>query len=183
MVTPLSHRRFRIATTQEQRVIISFDDEDGHRPLQRDQFESLYHRIHDDPQPFELDRLPADVDPYPAVLSLHPRYDIDDDEGTITHAASKTGASLLDPEPGLAPGDDERSEPALDLYPDLLLLVDLLERTDPDALDDLATDDLIDLYTVLSDVQRGANELRTDVTELLLPRLHHDQPVAGHYGA
>jgi hypothetical protein len=48
MVTPLSHRRFRISNTQEQRVIIAFDDEDGHRPLQRDQFETLYRRIHDD---------------------------------------------------------------------------------------------------------------------------------------
>jgi hypothetical protein len=183
MVTPLSHRRFRIANTQEQRVIISYDDEDGHRPLQRDQFETLYHRIHDEHGAFELDRLPPDANPYPAVLSIHPRYEINEDEGTISHADSQTVPSLLDPEPEPAPGDDERSEPDLDLYPDLLLLVDALERSDPDALADLETSELINLYTLLSDVQRGANDLRKDVTDLLLPRLHHDQAVSGQYGS
>jgi polyhydroxyalkanoate synthesis regulator phasin len=183
MVTPLSHRQFRIANTQEQRVIISFDDEDGHRPLQRDQFESLYRRIHDEPTAFALDRLPPDADPYPAVLSLHPRYEINEDAGTITHTESDTVPSLLDPEPEPAPGDDERAEPDLDLYPDLLLLVDALERADPDALDVLETSELINLYTLLSDVQRGANDLRKVVTDLLLPRLHHDQAVSGQYGS
>jgi polyhydroxyalkanoate synthesis regulator phasin len=183
MVTPLSHRQFRIANTQEQRVIISYDDEDGHRPLQRDQFETLYRRIQDEPTAFELDRLPPDADPHPAVLSLHPRYEINEDEGTITHAETDTVPSLLDPDPEPAPGDDERSEPDLALYPDLLLLVDALERADPDALDALETSELINLYTLLSDVQRGANDLRKDVTGLLLPRLHHDQAVSGQYGS
>jgi hypothetical protein len=184
MVIPLSHRQFRIANTQEQRIIISYDDEDGHRPLQRDQFESLFRRIHDDgPTAFELDRLPPDADPYPAVLSLHPRYEINEDAGTITHAESDTVPSLLDPEPEPAPGDDERSEPDLTLYPDLLLLVDALERSDPTALDALETSELINLYTLLSDVQRGANDLRKEVTDLLLPRLHHDQAISGQFGS
>jgi polyhydroxyalkanoate synthesis regulator phasin len=183
MVTPLSHRQFRIANTQEQRIIISFDDEDGHQPLQRDQFETLYGRIQDEPTAFALDRLPPDADPYPAVLSLHPRYEINEDAGTITHAESDTVPSLLDPEPEPARGDDERSEPDLALYPDLLLLVDALERADPDALEVLETSELINLYTLLSDVQRGANDLRKDVTDLLLPRLHHDQAVSGQYGS
>jgi hypothetical protein len=99
MVTPLSHRRFRIANTQEQRVIISFEDEDGHRPLQREQFESLYDRIRDEPTAFALDRLPPDADPYPAVLTLHPRYEINGDEGTITVTGTNAVPSLLDPEP------------------------------------------------------------------------------------
>jgi hypothetical protein len=183
MVTPLSHRQFRIANTQEQRVIISFDDEDGYHPLQREQFETLYQRIHDESTAFELDRLPADADPYPAVLSLHPRYEINEDAGTIVHTQTDTVPSLLDPEPEPAPGDDDRAEPDLDLYPDLLLLIDALERADPDALDTLETSELINLYTLLSDVQRGANDLRTDVTDRLLPRLHHDQAVSGQYGS
>jgi hypothetical protein len=183
MVTPLSHRQFRIANTQEQRVIISYDDEDGHRPLQREQFESLYDRIRDEPTAFELDRLPPDADPYPAVLTLHPRYEINEDEGTITATETNAVPSLLDPEPEPAPGDDERSEPDLALYPDLLLLVDALERADPDAPDALETSELINLYTLLSDVQRGANDLRKEVTDLLLPRLHHDQAVSGQYGS
>jgi hypothetical protein len=182
MVTPLSHRRFRIANTQEQRVIISYDDEDGHRPFQRDQFESLYCRIRDEPTAFALDRLPPDADPYPAVLTLHPRYEINEDEGTITATGTNAVPSLLDPEPEPVPGDDERSEPDLALYPDLLLLVDALERADP-ALTELETSELINLYTLLSDVQRGANDLRREVTDLLLPRLHHDQAVSGQYGS
>lgn len=80
--------------------------------------------------------------------------------------------SLLDPDPEPAPGDDERSEP------DLLLLVDALERSDPDALDALETSELINLYTLLSDVQRDANDLRKVVSDLLLSRLHHDQAVS-----
>jgi hypothetical protein len=183
MVTPLSHRRFRVANTQEQRVIISFDDEDGYQPLQRDQFETLYQRVHDEPTAFELDRLPPDADPYPAVLSLHPRFEINEHDGTIAHTETDTVPSLLDPEPEPAPGDDERSEPDLALYPDLLLLIDALERSDPNALDALETSELINLYTLLSDVQRGANDLRKEVTDLLLPRLHHDQAVSGQYGS
>jgi hypothetical protein len=183
MVTPLSHRRFRIANTQEQRVIISFEDEDGHRPLQREQFESLYDRIRDEPAAFELDRLPPNAGPYPAVLTLHPRYEIDEEAGTITATGTNAVPSLLDPEPEPAPGDDNRDEPDLDLYPDLLLLIDALERSDPHTLAELETSELINLYTLLSDVQRGANDLRKDVTELLLPRLHHDQAVSGQYGS
>ena len=41
----------------------------------------------------------------------------------------------------------------------------------------------MNLYTLLSDVQRNANELRQDVRSVLLGRLHHDQPVAGQYGS
>ncbi len=183
LVTPLSHRRFRIAETQEQRVIISFEDEDGYQPLQHDQFESLCRRIHDEPGAFDLDRLPADADPYPAVLSVHPRYEFDADAETITQTETPTDPSLLDADPEPAPGDEERSEPELALYPDLLLLVDALERADPDALNEIETSELINLYTLLSDVQRGANDLRQEVTDRLLPRLHHDQPVSGQYGS
>lgn len=44
-----------------------------------------------------------------------------------------------DTEPEPASGDDERSELDLALYPDLLLLVDALERADPGALAYLST--------------------------------------------
>jgi len=42
---------------------------------------------------------------------------------------------------------------------------------------------LVNLYTLLSDVQRNANDLRQDVRSVLLNRLHHDQPVSGQYGS
>jgi hypothetical protein len=36
---------------------------------------------------------------------------------------------------------------------------------------------------LLSDIQRDANDLRQDVTDVLLDRLHHDQPVHGQFGS
>jgi len=181
LITPLSHKRFRVTDVQEQRVIIEFEDRGEKRPLQRDQFETLYRRIQDAHDGFELDRLPADADPYPAVLSLHPRFEIDEDAGMITEQDGPTTSQLLDSEPA---GDtDERSEPDLDVYADALLLVDALERHDVTTLSEMETDALVNLYTLLSDVQRNANDLRQDVADVLLNRLHHDRPVSGPFGS
>ncbi|ELZ37500.1 hypothetical protein [Halorubrum tebenquichense] len=181
LITPLSHNRFRVTNVQEQRVIIDFEDSDEKRPLQRDQFETLYRRIGDEPNGFELDRLPADADPYPAVLSLHPRFEIDENAGVITEQDGPTTSQLLDGEP--ADDTDERSEPDLDVYADALLLVDALERHDVTTLSEMETDALVNLYTLLSDVQRNANDLRQDVADVLLDRLHHDRPVSGPFGS
>jgi len=65
----------------------------------------------------------------------------------------------------------------------MLLLIDALERHDPTELKECETPALINLYTLLSDVQRNAGDLRQDVREVLLGRLHHDQPVHGQYGS
>lgn len=116
------------------------------------------------------------------MLSVHLRYEINEDNGTITHSETKTVPSLLDTEPEPAPGDDDRAEPNLALYPDLLLLI-MRSNAVIRRRSELDTSELINLYTLLSDVQRGANDLRKDVTDLLLPRLHHDQAVSGQYGS
>ncbi|SEH52611.1 hypothetical protein SAMN05192561_104159 [Halopenitus malekzadehii] len=179
LITPLSHDRFRIDDVQEQRVIIIFEDTAEKRPLQRDQFETLYRRITDEPSGFELDRLPPDADPYPAVLSLHPRFEIDEDAGVITETDGPTSTQLLDADPDT----EQRSEPDLDVYADSLLLVDALERHDVTTLSEMETDALVNLYTLLSDVQRNANDLRQDVAGVLLNRLHHDRPVSGPFGS
>ena len=78
LLTPLSQSRFRITDVQEHRIVVEFLDRDVDetRPLQRDQFETLYGRISDSVDGFDLSRLPPDADPYPAVLSLHPRFEI-----------------------------------------------------------------------------------------------------------
>ncbi len=49
LLTPLSHDRFRITDVQEQRVIIRLLDRDidETRPLQREQFATLYERVTD----------------------------------------------------------------------------------------------------------------------------------------
>ncbi|MFC7323583.1 DUF2800 domain-containing protein [Halorubrum rutilum] len=183
LITPLSNDRFRVNDVQEQRVIIEFLDRDidETRPLQRDQFETLYRHITDEPGGFELDRLPPDGDPYPAVLSLHPRFEVDEDAGVITKTEGPTSTQLLDGEPDT---DEERTEPeGLDVYADALLLIDALERHDVADLPEMETDALVNLYTLLSDVQRDANDLRKDVADVLLNRLHHDRPVSGPFGS
>lgn len=47
----------------------------------------------------------------------------------------------------------------------------------------METDALVNIYTLLSDVQRNANDLRQDVADVLLTRLHHDRPVSGPFGS
>jgi hypothetical protein len=47
----------------------------------------------------------------------------------------------------------------------------------------METNALVNLYTLLSDVQRNANDLRRDVADVLLDRLHHDRPVSGPFGS
>jgi hypothetical protein len=181
LITPLSHDRFRITDVQEHRIVVTFDGSGDRRPLQRDQFETLYQRIQDSTAGFDLDRLPPDADPYPAVLSLHPRFEIDEDRGVIVERVTATDTQLVGDDPA---DDTDRVEPdSLDVYSDALLLVDALERHDVTDLPELETDELVNLYTLCSDVQRNANEFRKDVADVLLDRLHHDQPVHGQYGS
>ncbi len=183
LITPLSHDRFRITDVQEQRVVIELLDRDidETRALQRDQFETLYRRITEEPGGFELDRLPPDADPYPAVLSVHPRFETDEDRGVIVEKESPTTSQL--PDTGEESESEERTEPDLDVYADALLLVDALERHEVGVLEEMDTDTLVNLYTLLSDVQRDANDLRKDVADVLLSRLHHDRPVSGPFGS
>ncbi len=182
LITPLSHDRFRIADVQEHRVIITLSETGDRRPLQRDQFETLYQRIQDSNNEFELDRLPADADPYPAVLSLHPRFEIDEERGVIAEKEGVTDTQLTSDE--LDSSKTERIEPdGIDVYSDALLLIDALERHEMSDITALETDALVNLYTLCSDVQRNANELRKDIADVLLDRLHHDQPVHGQYGS
>jgi len=181
LVTPLSHKRFRVTDVQEHRVIIEMGDSGESRPLQRDQFETLFQRITDEPDGFELDRLPPDADPYPAVLSLHPRFEVDESQGIMRETEAPTSSLVVtqdDPDE-----DTERTEPDVSVYSDALLLIDALERHELDAVEDLETDSLVNLYTLLSDVQRNANDLRKQIANILLDRLHHDRPVAGQYGS
>ncbi|TMT77993.1 hypothetical protein E2L06_18700 [Haloterrigena sp. H1] len=183
LITPLSHSHIHITDIQEHRIIVQFDESSEKRPLQRDQFESLYHQIQTAHDGFDLDRLPPDADPYPAVLSVHPRFEIDEDAGVIAETDGPTTTQLADTahEPDT---DDDRTEPdGLDVYSDALLLIDALERHDVTDLPDLETATLVNLYTLLSDVQRDANDFRQEVADVLLSRLHHDRPVAGQYGS
>ncbi|MFD1643736.1 hypothetical protein [Halohasta litorea] len=184
LITPLSHTQFQVTDVQEHRVIIEFLDRDidETRPLHREQFESLYARVTDAPDGFDLDRLPPDADPYSAVLSVHPRFEIDEERGVIVETEGSTASQRVDADTSVE-DNQGRTEPELDVYADAVLLVDALERHEVDVLEELETDGLVNLYTLLSDVQRNANELRQSVGDVLLGRLHHDRPVSGPFGS
>jgi polyhydroxyalkanoate synthesis regulator phasin len=181
LITPLSEQRFRITDVQEHCVIIEFVDSEESRPLQREQFETLVGRVQDGIAEFELDRLPPEADPYPAVLSLHPRFEIDKQAGTLSETDDPTPSQLI--QGGSPNSDEKRTEPDLAVYSDALLLVDALERYDVSELEELETASLINLYTLLSDAQRDADDLRGDVADVLLDRVYHDQPVHGQFGS
>lgn len=181
LVTPLSSKPFRITGVQEHRILVEFVDSGETQPLQRDQFETLVRRIQEAGQKFELDRLPPEADPYPAVLSLHPRFEIDEREGHISES-DDPGPSQLVRAPESEP-ESSRSEPDLSIYADALLLTDALERHNVTDLDALETSALVNLYTLLSDVQRNADDLRQDVADRLLERVHHDQPIHSQFGS
>ena len=186
LTTPTTDTTFRITSVQDHRIVIAFVDTDDSHPLQREQFETLAGRITDSGGTFELQRLPPDAEPYAAVLSLHPRYECNERAGTLAETDEPTSSQLIRGASSSVSGDEEthdRTEPDLDVYADMLLLIDALERQNLSALEDCETPALINLYTLLSDVQRNAGDLRTAVREVLLERLHHDQPVHGQYGS
>jgi polyhydroxyalkanoate synthesis regulator phasin len=117
------------------------------------------------------------------VLSLHPRFEVDDREGALTESDQSTGSPLVEAQSGSDTDETEREEPDVDVYADALLLIDALERHDVTTLEDTETPALVNLYTLLSDVQRNANDLRKNIRSVLLDRLHHDQPVSGQFGS
>jgi hypothetical protein len=185
--TPLSDRPFRIDELQEHRIIITFRDDSDTTPLSREQFKTLSERVTDATGGFDLGRLPADAEPYATLLSVHPRFFIDTDANRLTETDDPASTPLVDaPIPTIdneVGDDDDRSEPDVPVYNDALLLIDALERTDPTDLADVETATLVDLYTLCSDVQRNADDLRQAIRGVLLNRLTHDQPVAGQYGS
>ena len=190
LITPLSTRRFRVTDVQQQRIIIEDTDTDDSQPLQREQFEALVEHTRESAgEGYDLERLPPKAEPYAAVLAVHPRYVLDQEDGRIVELEEADESAVLDDTPHLSTTasddeqSDERGEPDVSVYSDALLLIDALEREDPTALDGIDTPGLVNLYTLLSDVQRNANGLRKDVTDVLLDRVQHDRPAHGQYGS
>ena len=183
LLTPLSGQEFTITSVQNPRIVIKYRESGDSQPLQREQFETLIRRVEDATTGFELDRLPPDADPYAAVLSLHPRFEIDEQDGVLRSTEESTGSQLVPAATDEADEPAERAEPDRPEYADLLLLVDAMERHDVDELDAMETPALVNLYTLLSDVQRGTDDMRKEVADILLERVHHDQPVHGQFGS
>src|SRR5699024_2013995 len=116
------------------------------------------------------------------------RYVLDQEAGRIIELEEADESAVLNETPHLSTttddkADGDRAEPDVAVYSDMLLLIDALEREDPTVLDEMETPALVNLYTLLSDVQRNANDLRKDVTDVLLARVQHDRPAHGQYGS
>ncbi len=182
LLTPVSQKPFQITDVQQHRMLIEYQAGSETVPLQREQFETLFQRVDDAAGAFDLDRLPPGAEPYATVASLHPRFTIDDRDGTLSESETPTASPLVDAHT-VEHNDTSREEPDISVYADSLLLIDALEQHDVTSLTDLEMPTLVNLYTLLSDVQRNANDLRQDVRGVLLDRLHHDQPVSGQYGS
>jgi len=186
LITPLSTTRFRVTEVQQQRIVIEDTDTGDSQPLQREQFEALLEHTRDSAgEGYDLERLPPKAEPYAAVLAVHPRYVLDQEEVRIIELEEANESAVLDETPHLSTttDGDERAEPDVSVYADALLLIDALEREDPTDLDGIDTPELVNFYTLLSDVQRNANDLRKDVTDVLLDRVQHDRPAHGQYGS
>jgi hypothetical protein len=190
LITPLSTTRFGVTEVQQQRIIVEDTDTSDSQPLQREQFEALVEHTRDSAgEGYDLERLPPKAEPYAAVLALHPRYVLDQEEGRIIELEEADESAVLDETPHLSittdddEQSDERAEPDVSVYADALLLIDALEREEPTDLDTIDTPELVNLYTLLSDVQRNANDLRKGVTDVLLDRVQHDRPAHGQYGS
>jgi hypothetical protein len=134
LITPLANKRFRVTDVQQQRIIIEDTDTGDSQPLQREQFEALVEHTRESVgEGYALDRLPAQAEPYAAVLALHPRYVLDQETERIIELDEADESAVLDETPHLSTttddeADAERAEPDVPVYSDMLLLVDALER-------------------------------------------------------
>src|SRR5699024_199101 len=97
LITPLASKRFRLTDVQDPRIIIEDVDSGESQPLQREQFATLAERVGDAVEggEFELERMPPQAEPYAAVLALHPRYVLDEREGTLTELDEADESTVL----------------------------------------------------------------------------------------
>lgn len=177
LVTPASGRVFAIDSVGDDRIVVEYLETDEERPLWRNQFEVLYDRLEADSDGVTVADPPAGVEPYVSVLSLSPRYVVDESADTLrrTDTADRTESPFLRPE------WTARTRPER-VRDDSVLLADLLERHDVEHLESLPPDTLADLYVVLSDVQRGADRLRKEVGDAVLEYIGPDARLHGRFG-
>lgn len=183
LVTPTAERPFVVRSVAEDRLVVSFLDRETERPLWRDQFAVLVDQLSGD-RGVALSALPSGVEPYVAVLSLHPGYEVADGRLRPVVGADPDGDADVDAgtdSPFLRPGWAVR-RPAERVRDDAVLLADLLGRYDLSAPESLPVDALVDAYVLLSDTQRGAGRLRRQVGERLLAEIGPDGRLHGRFG-
>ncbi|WP_336037692.1 hypothetical protein [Halobacterium yunchengense] len=168
--TPRSDRSFAVTDVAADRIDVTYVESGAARTLWRDQFELLADRL-DDGDAVAFADLPPGVEPYVAVLSASDRYAVED------------GALRRGDATGESPLVREREHPdATALRDDARLLAALLDRRDLASLPGLADGDVVDLYVALSDVQRGADDVRRTVGDELLDRIGPSGRLQGRFG-
>jgi hypothetical protein len=180
LVTPSSERALTVAGVEAERIVVTFRERDQQRSLWRDQFEVLYERLRDREEGLSLSELPAGVEPYVAVASLGGAFEVTD--GAIAVDGSGTAGES----PFLRAEWEVRTRPER-VHDDALLLAEQLEQYDLSELDEevleaTAAGELVNLYVLLSDVQRGADELRRTVSDVLLDRIGPAGELHGQFG-
>jgi hypothetical protein len=176
LVTPSSGRAFSITSPESDRIVVRFLESETERSLWRDQFEVLYDRLERDSAGISTADLPSGVEPYVSVLSLAPQYEADESDNAVRAADGTTGES-----PYLRREWEVRTTPER-VHDDALLLSDLLERHDTADLESLSPEVLVDLYVLLSDVQRGADRFRKSVGDAVLEYIGPDDRLHSHFG-
>ncbi|MDQ2051884.1 hypothetical protein RBH26_15505 [Natronolimnohabitans sp. A-GB9] len=177
LLTPLSERPFRIDSTTDDRIVVRFTDSTEDRPLWREQFGVFDEQL--EGQAMAIDDLQPGVEPYATVLTLSASYTVTDDAIVEAPDDAVGGES-----PFLVSAADARTPPER-VHDDALLLAHLVEHLgidDNDDLESLDTDSLTDYYVLASDVQRGADGLRSVARDELLERLGPDQQLHGRFG-
>ncbi|WP_440764887.1 hypothetical protein [Natronorubrum sp. DTA7] len=177
LLTPLSDRPFGIEATADDRILVRFVDSTEERPLWREQFGVFDEQL--EGGAMAVDDLQPGVEPYAAVISLSESYTVEDGS-IVTAPADATGGES----PFLVSAADARTPPER-VHDDAILLAHLVERLEIDdleSLDSLDTDSLTDYYVLASDVQRGADGVRSTARDELLERLGPDQELHGRFG-
>jgi hypothetical protein len=177
LVTPASDRAFDVDSVHDDRIAVRFLDADRERSLWRDQFEVLVDRLENDSEGISLTDLPAGVEPYVSVLSLSSRYAVDES----TNALRRTDDAEAAESPFRRPAWSARSQTER-VHDDAILLSDTLGRYDAEDVASLSPERLVDLYVLLSDVQRGADRYRRDVGDVLLEYVGPDSQLHGRFG-
>ena len=175
LVTPATDRPFVVTETAEDRVVVEFRERDEERILWRDQFEVLYDRLAVEGEELEASELPPGVEPYVAVLSLGGGFGVDGD----TLRATDDG--VAGESPYLRPEWEVRTTPER-THDDAILLADALERYDVADLESLSSDHLVNLYVLLSDVQRESDRFRRATSDVLLDRIGPEGRLHGQFG-
>lgn len=178
LVTPATERPFTVESTASNRIDVRYLESDADRALWRDQFEVLVDHLDD--EPLDYDDLAPGVEPYVSVLSLLPRYEVDESARVLERATAGESGDATG-SPFLRERWEVRTTPER-VHDDALLLADFLARHDADDREEMAVDSLVDLYVLLSDVQRESDRLRRDVGDDLLPYIGPDDRLSGRFG-